>query len=85
MRTNKELLDSMQKMFETYKGINKAIEEQTGKPLPMKVTMISDDLIKFLRHTDNINLTRKFHAALYDSLEVISLEIQYLMPSSEEE
>tara|TARA_B100000927_G_scaffold206131_1_gene167312 strand:- start:568 stop:825 length:258 start_codon:yes stop_codon:yes gene_type:complete len=85
MKTNDELLDAMQVMFDTYKMINETIEERTGQKLPMKVTMISDDLINYLRATDNINLTRKFHDALYESLEVIMLEIQYLMPSSEEE
>tara|TARA_B100001559_G_scaffold316039_1_gene318964 strand:+ start:2313 stop:2573 length:261 start_codon:yes stop_codon:yes gene_type:complete len=85
MKTNEELVNEMQVMFDTYKEVSIIVEQQTGKPLNLEMFTVSDGILNALRIIDNIEMTLKLHAELHKSLEIILLTIEYHLPSFKEE
>jgi len=85
MKTNKEMLEEMQGMFDTFEEISKAIKEETGTDIDLQIVRLGRPYMAWLAKINEPSLTRKFHEALYNALQTISLEISYALPSKEEE
>ena len=81
MKTNEELVNEMQVMFETYKEVAFIVEEHTGKPLNNELFEMSDGILNTLLIIDNVEMTQQLHAQLHKSLEIILLTIEYHLPS----
>lgn len=85
MKTNEELINEMQVMFDTFKEVSEIVEQQVGKPLDLQMLTISEGILNSLRIIDNVEMTRKLHGELHKSLEIILLTIEYHLPSYKEE
>lgn len=81
MKTNEELVDEMQVMFDTYREVSEIVEMQTGRPMNLDLLTVSDGILNTLRIIDNVEMTRKLHNELHKSLEIILLTIEYHLPS----
>lgn len=81
MKTNEELVDEMQVMFDTYKEVASIVEEHTGKPLNNELFEMSDSILNTLLIIDNVEMTQQLHTQLHKSLEIVLLTIEYHLPS----
>ena len=81
MKTNEELVDEMQVMFDTYREVSEIVEMQTGKPMNLSMLTVSDGILNSLRIIDNVEMTQKLHNELHKSLEIILMTIEYHLPS----
>ena len=81
MKTNEELVNEMQVMFDTYKEVAFIVEEHTGRPLNNELFEMSDGILNTLLIIDNVKMTQQLHAQLHKSLEIILLTIEYHLPS----
>lgn len=85
MKTNEELVDEMQVMFDTYKEVASIVEEHTGKPLNNELFEMSDSILNTLLIIDNVEMTQQLHTQLHKSLEIVLLTIEYHLPSYNKE
>ncbi len=83
MKTNTELLDEMEGMFEALEEIQVAVKKETGRDLELEILDVSKVYMKFLREIERVELTIKFHEALAKMIQNISLEISYLLPPAD--
>ena len=83
MKTNTELLNEMEGMFEALEEIQVAVKKETGRELELEILDVSKVYMKFLRETERVELTIKFHEALAKMIQNISLEISYLLPPAD--
>lgn len=79
------MINKIEEMLDIYIEIEDIMQELVNKDFTIEFIPVGFKLVHYLRRLDNIKVTRSFYNSIYGSLEALSLELGYMLPSFEEE
>ena len=82
---NTEMINKIEEMLDIYKEIEEIMQELVNKDFTVEFIPVGLKLVEYLRRLDNTKVTRTFYNSIFSSLEALSLELGYMLPSFEEE